>query len=136
MKSVKPAIFFAVVALLWAGVSIYAKAWLMLIFTVVPLVMMGYEIYEYRLSRKYYKKFLNEERAKLGLIDTPIKSEEPEIIEEEEDDDDEEYLKYAEEMEELEKFDADCGKGYCPNCGNYGVNSDKICEVCGEKVVE
>lgn len=134
MKSIKPAIFFAAVALFWAGVSIYAKAWFALIFTVVPLIMMGYEIYEYRLSRKYYKKFLEEERAKLGLTDAPIKCEEPEIIEE--DEEDEEYLKYAEEIESLEKFDADSGKEYCPHCGNYSVNSDKICESCGERVIE
>ena len=43
---------------------------------------------------------------------------------------------YEREMEEIEEYDADSGKGYCPHCGNYGVNSDKICESCGEKVTE
>ena len=47
-----------------------------------------------------------------------------------------EHLENAEEIEELEEFDADSGKGYCPHCGNYGVNSEKICESCGEKVIE
>lgn len=135
MKSIKPAIFYALLSLLWAGISIYAKAWLMLIFTVVPLIFMAIEIHEYRLSRKYYKKFLQEERAKLGLTDKPIETEE-EIIEEDDDEEYKEYLEYAEEMEELEEFDADSGKGYCPFCGNYAVNSEKICESCGEKVIE
>ncbi len=43
---------------------------------------------------------------------------------------------YEREMEALEEFDNDSGKGYCPHCGNYGVNADKICESCGEKVLD
>lgn len=137
MKSIKPAIFYALLSLLWAGISIYAKAWFMLIFTIVPIIFMALEIHEYRLSRKYYKKFLQEERAKLGLTDKPIETEDPEIIEDDEDDEEyAEYLEYAAEMEELEKFDADSGKGYCPHCGNYGVNDEKLCEACGERVTE
>lgn len=137
MKSIKPAILYALLSLLWAGISIYAKAWFMLVFTIVPIIFMAIEIYEYRISRKLYKKFLEEERAKLGLTDKPIETEEPEIIEEDEDDEEyEEYLEYAEEMEALEEFDVDSGKEYCPYCGNYGVNSDKKCESCGEKVTE
>ena len=142
MKSIKPAIFYAVVSLLWAGISIYttvlySDAWFALVFTIVPLAFMTFEIYEYRISRKAYKKFLEEERAKLGLIDTPIETEEPEIIEEDDDDEKyEEYIEYAEEMEALEEIDADSGKSYCPFCGNYAVNSEKICESCGEKVNE
>ncbi len=143
MKSIKPAIFFAFVSLLWAGVSIYAMTLqisvglIMLAFTLVPLAFMGYEIYEYRVSRNAYKKFLEEERAKLGLTDTPIESDEPEFIEDEEDDEEyQEYIEYAEEIEELREFDNDSGKGYCPYCGNYSVNSEKICESCGENVNE
>ena len=142
MKIIKPAIFYGIVSLLWAGISIYAMtvrtvAGFMLIFTIVPLVFMGYEIYEYRISRKAYKKFLAEERAKLGLTDTPIETEEPEIVEEDDDDEEyKEYLEYAEEIEELQEFDNDSGKGYCPFCGNYAVNSEKICDSCGEKVNE
>ena len=59
------------------------------------------------------------------------KSDENEI-----DERDAEIIKHAEEMEALEEFDADSGKGYCPHCGNYAVNSEKICESCGEKVNE
>ncbi len=142
MKSIKPAIFYAVVSLLWAGISIYTMtlysgAWFALVFTIVPLVFMAFEIYEYRISRKAYKKFLEEERAKLGLTDTPIETEDIEIIEDEEDDEEyKEYIEYAEEMEEISEFDNDSGKGYCPFCGNYAVNSEKICESCGEKVNE
>ncbi|MBQ2842459.1 MAG: hypothetical protein IJE72_05440 [Clostridia bacterium] len=43
---------------------------------------------------------------------------------------------YEREMEEIEDFDADSGKGYCPHCGNYGVNANKICEACGEIVID
>lgn len=47
-----------------------------------------------------------------------------------------EVVAYEREMETLEEFDADSGKGYCPYCGNYAVNDNKICESCGEKVIE
>ena len=36
----------------------------MLIFTIIPIVCTGFEIHDYCLSRKAYKKFLEEERAK------------------------------------------------------------------------
>ncbi len=55
---------------------------------------------------------------------------------EEEEEENPEVAAYEREMEALEEFDADSGKGYCPFCGNYGVNSEKICESCGEKVNE
>lgn len=136
MKSIKPAVFYAFLFLLFAGLSIYTKAWFMLVFTLVPLGFMAFEIYEYRISRKFYKKFLEEERAKLGLIDVPIEAEAHEIIEEDEDDEEyAEYLEYAEEIEELEEFDSDSGKGYCPHCGNYAVTANR-CESCGEEVIE
>ena len=47
-----------------------------------------------------------------------------------------EAVEYEQEMEEIREFDNDSGKGYCPFCGNYAVNSEKICESCGEKVNE
>ena len=47
-----------------------------------------------------------------------------------------EAVAYEREMEEISEFDNDSGKGYCPFCGNYAVNSEKICESCGEKVNE
>ena len=142
MKSIKPAIFYAIVSLLWAGIAIYAMklhstAWIMLIFTIVPIVFMSVEIYEYRLSRKYYKKFLQEERAKLGLTDKIVETDDIEPEEDEEyDERDAAIIKWEEEIETLEKYDADSGKGYCPYCGNYAVSSEKICDACGEKVID
>ena len=137
MKTLEDAITIAVVGVIWAAISIFSEMWFMLIFTIIPIVCTGFEIHDYCLSRKAYKKFLEEERAKLGLTDTPIETEEPEIIDEEDDDEEyKEYIEYAEEMEEIGEFDNDSGKGYCPFCGNYAVNSEKICESCGEKVNE
>ncbi len=142
MKSIKPAIFYGVIALLWASVAVYVmtrdskSGWIMLIFTIAPLIIMAYEIYEYRISRKYYKKFLQEERAKLGLTDIVVETDDFEPEEEEEyDERDAEIIRQAEEIEKLEKYDVDSGLGYCPHCGNYAV-TDGRCEVCGEKVTE
>lgn len=142
MKSIWDVISYAILSLLWTGISIYtmtlnSKNWIMLIFTVVPLIFMAFEIHEYRISRKYYKKYLQEERMKLGLTDKVVETEDTEPEEEEEyDERDAEIIRQAEEFGALEEYDADSGKGYCPHCGNYGVNSDKICESCGEKVTE
>ncbi len=58
------------------------------------------------------------------------------MIEEEEDEENPETAEYEREMEEISEFDNDSGMGYCPFCGNYAVNSEKICESCGEKVNE
>ena len=142
MKSIKPAICFAIIALLWAGASVYVmildskSGWIMIIFTIAPIIAMASEFYEYRLSRKYYKKFLQEERAKLGLTDKVIETDDFEPEEEEEYDEiDAEIIRQAEEIEKLEKYDVDSGKGYCPHCGNYSVTEGR-CEVCGEKVTE
>lgn len=142
MKSIWDVISYAILSLLWAGISIYtmtldSKNWIMLIFTAVPLIFMAFEIHEYRISRKYYKKYLQEERVKLGLTDKVVETEDSEPEEDEEyDERDAEIIRQAEELEALEEYDSDSGKGYCPHCGNYGVNSDKICESCGEKVTE
>lgn len=43
---------------------------------------------------------------------------------------------YENEMKEIEEYDSDSGKGYCSYCGNYSVNSEKICESCGEKAID
>ncbi len=142
MKSIWDAISYAILSFLWAGISIYtmtlhSKAWIMLIFTIVPLIFMAAEIHEYRISRKYYKKFLQEERVKLGLTDKVIETNDSEPEEEEEfDERDAEIIRHAEEIEALEIYDADSGKGYCSFCGNYAVNSEKICESCGEKAID
>ena len=44
-------------------------------------------------------------------------------------------IKHGEEIEELEEYDTDSGKEYCPHCGNYAVSGGR-CEACGEKVTE
>ncbi|MGN0547203.1 MAG: hypothetical protein ACI4I3_07705 [Acutalibacteraceae bacterium] len=44
-------------------------------------------------------------------------------------------IKHGEEIEELEEYDNDSGKEYCPHCGNYAVSGNR-CEACGEKVTE
>lgn len=49
--------------------------------------------------------------------------------------DEEELTEEEKELEQIEKYDVDSGKGYCPHCGNYSVTEGR-CEVCGEKVTE
>ncbi len=124
-------------AIFWSSVSIYAEAWFMLIFNIVFLVFAIFYGVEASTSRKYYKKYLAEERAKLGLDDKPIETDDSEITDEDDEDEEEyaEYLEYAQEIEEIEAYDSDSGKDYCPHCGNYSV-TDGVCEICGEKVTE
>lgn len=107
----------------------------MLIFNIVFLVFAIVYGVEASTSRKYYKIYLAEERAKLGLDDMPIDTDDSEISDGDDDEEYAEYLEYAQEIEEIEEYDSDSGKDYCPHCGNYSV-SDGICEICGEKVTE
>lgn len=64
-----------------------------------------------------------------------IRKRSKESKEDEIDERDVEIIRQAEKIENLEKYDVDSGKGYCPHCGNYAV-TDSRCEVCGEKVTE
>ncbi len=52
------------------------------------------------------------------------------------DEEDEELTEEGKELEQIEEYDNDSGKGYCSFCGNYSVNSEKICESCGEKAID
>lgn len=74
--------------------------------------------------RKRYKEKPEEYEAMLEEEEKKWEEKHPEAVE------------YEQEMEEIRDFDNDSGKGYCPFCGNYAVNSEKICESCGEKVNE
>lgn len=74
--------------------------------------------------RKRYKKNPEEYEAMIEEEEKEWEEKHPEAVE------------YEQEMEEIRDFDNDSGKGYCPFCGNYAVNSEKICESCGEKVNE
>lgn len=82
-------------------------------------------------------QFAKEKRLRKLYEDNPEKYEA--MVEEEEEEWEEKHpeaVAYEREMEEISEFDNDSGKGYCPHCGNYGVNADKICESCGEKVLD
>lgn len=128
-------ILFIIGAIFWSAVCIYGQVWIGLIFNIVFLsfaVIFGVEA---STSLKYYKKYLAEERAKLGLADMPVETDESEISDEDDEEEYAEYLEYTQEIEEIEEYDSDSGKGYCPYCGNYSV-SDGKCEICREKVTE
>lgn len=82
-------------------------------------------------------QFAKEKRLRKLYEDNPEEYEA--MVEEEEEEWEEKHpeaVAYEREMEEISEFDNDSGKGYCPHCGNYGVNADKICESCGEKVLD
>lgn len=128
-------VLFILGAVFWSSVCIYGQVWFMLIFNIVFLVFAIVYGVEASTSRKYYKIYLAEERAKLGLDDMPIDTDDSEIADGDDDEEYAEYLEYAQEIEEIEEYDSDSGKDYCPHCGNYSV-SDGICEICGEKVTE
>ena len=128
-------VLFILGAVFWSSVCIYGQVWVGLALNIVFLVFAVHYGIEASTSIKYYKKYLAEERAKLGLDDMPIDTEDSELDDEDDDEEYAEYLEYAQEIEELEEYDSDSGKGYCPHCGNYSV-SDGSCEICGEKVTE
>lgn len=52
------------------------------------------------------------------------------------DDEPEELTEEEKELEQIESYDVDSGLDYCVHCGNYSVNSEKICESCGEKAID
>ena len=91
---------------------------------VLGAVFLVYQIAKEKRLRKLYEENPEEYEA---------------MVEEEEDEWEEKHpetVEYEKEMEEIREFDNDSGKGYCPFCGNYAVNSEKICDSCGEKVNE
>lgn len=128
-------ILFIIGAVFWSAVCIYGEIWIGLIFNIVFLVFAVTFGVEASTSIKYYKKYLAEERAKLGLADMPVETDDSETVDDDDEEEYAEYLEYAQEIEEIEEFDSDSGKDYCPYCGNYSV-SDGKCESCGEKVTE
>ena len=91
---------------------------------VLASVFLVYQIVKERRLRKFYEDNPEEYEAMIEKEEEEWEEKHPEAV------------AYEREMEELEEFDADSGMEYCPNCGNYAVNSEKICESCGEKVIE
>ncbi len=91
---------------------------------VLGAVFLVYQIAKEKRLRKLYEENPEEYEAMIEEEEKEWEEKHPEAVE------------YEKEMEELEEFDNDSGKGYCPHCGNYGVNADKICESCGEKVLD
>lgn len=91
---------------------------------VLASVFLVYQIVKERRLRKFYEDNPEEYEAMIEKEEEEWEEKHPEAV------------AYEREMEELEEFDADSGMEYCPNCGNYAVNSEKICESCGEKVNE
>ncbi len=91
---------------------------------VLGAVFLVYQIAKEKRLRKLYEENPEKYEAMLEEEEKEWEEKNPEAVE------------YEKEMEEISEFDNDSGKGYCPHCGNYGVNADKICESCGEKVNE
>lgn len=91
---------------------------------VLASVFLIYQIAKEKRLRKLYEENPEEYEAMIEEEEKEWEEKHPEAVE------------YEQEMEEIREFDNDSGLGYCPYCGNYGVNSEKICESCGEKVIE
>ena len=91
---------------------------------VLGAVFLVYQIAKEKRLRKLYEENPEEYETMVEEEEEEWEEKHPETVE------------YEKEMEALEEFDADSGKGYCPHCGNYAVNSEKICDSCGEKVNE
>ena len=91
---------------------------------VLGAVFLIYQIAKEKRLRKLYEENPEEYEAMVEEEEEEWEEKHPETVE------------YEKEMEEIREFDNDSGKGYCPFCGNYAVNSEKICDSCGEKVNE
>lgn len=91
---------------------------------VLGAVFLVYQIAKEKRLRKLYEENPEEYEAMIEEEEKEWEEKHPEAVE------------YEQEMEEIREFDNDSGKGYCPFCGNYAVNSEKSCESCGEKVNE
>ena len=87
-------------------------------------VFLIYQIAKEKRLRKLYEENPEEYEAMIEEEEEEWEEKHPETVE------------YEKEMEEIRDFDNDSGKGYCPFCGNYAVNSGKTCESCGEKVLD
>ena len=91
---------------------------------VLGAVFLVYQIAKEKRLRKLYEENPEEYEAMIEEEEEEWEEKHPEAVE------------YEREMDEIRDFDNDSGKGYCPHCGNYAVNSEKICDSCGEKVNE
>ena len=121
------AIAFILFGAFWLAVTVPQCQWHLAAFGVifaaagVFLAVMGIKDI---ILRKRYEKNPEEYEAMIEEEEKEWEEKHPEAV------------AYDREMEEIGEFDNDSGKGYCPFCGNYAVNSEKICGSCGEKVNE
>ena len=115
-------IAFAVFGFIFAFLGIKTGNKLVAVFGIVFVLSAVFLFYQFFKERRLRKLYEQDPEAYEAMI-------------EEEEEEDPEVAAYEREMEELEEFDADSGKGYCPHCGNYSVTENR-CESCGEKVTE
>lgn len=113
---------FTIIGFVLALTGIKAGDKIVAAFGIVFLLSAVFLFYQFFKERRLRKLYEQDPEAYEAMI-------------EEEEEEDPEVAAYEREMEELEEFDADSGKGYCPHCGNYAVTENR-CESCGEKVTE
>ncbi|MBQ8764101.1 MAG: hypothetical protein IJZ07_08355 [Clostridia bacterium] len=121
------ALAFAIFGIVFAGFGMHLDNILVTgfgILFVLGAVFLVYQIAKEKRLRKLYEENPEEYEAMIEEEEKEWEEKNPEAVE------------YEKEMEEIRDFDNDSGKGYCPFCGNYSVNSEKTCESCGEKVDE
>lgn len=121
------ALAFAIFGIVFAGFGMHLDNILVTgfgILFVLGAVFLVYQIAKEKRLRKLYEENPEEYEAMIEEEEKEWEEKNPEAVE------------YEKEMEEIRDFDNDSGKGYCPHCGNYAVNSEKTCESCGEKVLD
>ena len=121
------ALAFAIFGIVFAGFGMHLDNILVTgfgILFVLGAVFLVYQIAKEKRLRKLYEENPEEYEAMIEEEEKEWEEKNPEAVE------------YEKEMEKIRDFDNDSGKGYCPFCGNYSVNSEKTCESCGEKVDE
>ena len=121
------ALSFAIFGIVFALFGMHLDNLLVTVFGIVFVLGAVFLVYQFAKEKRLRK--LYEENPE--EYETMIEEEEEEWEEKHP-----EAVEYEREMDEIRDFDADSGKGYCPHCGNYAVNSEKICDSCGEKVNE
>lgn len=117
------ALAFAAFGIVLAVLGIKSNNILVTVFGIFFILGAVFLVFQFFKERKLRKLYEEDPEAYNAMIES-------------EEEENPEAQAYEREMEELEEYDADSGMGYCPHCGNYGVNADKICEACGEKVTE
>lgn len=114
-------IAFTVFGFVFAFLGIKTDNKLVTVFGIVFILSAVFLFYQFFKERRLRKLYEQDPEAYEAMF--------------EEEEEDPEVAAYEREMEEIEEFDGDSGKGYCPYCGNYAVTANK-CESCGEEVTE